>query len=112
MEIMTLEEVTTMLRETAVMHALVYDAVHGTVADEISEHEARKMYGKQWITDRTDRGLIHFNRVGSGAKSKKCYSKFEIESLKQSEKFMMGIVKKQSAKLMGLLPCKPSDYFK
>lgn len=74
------------IREGALLGILADNAVHGYVDDDISEVQAFKKYGKAWIRDRTNRGELHFSRVGAAQKSTKNYSIFEIETLKRAEK--------------------------
>ncbi|MCM1577105.1 MAG: hypothetical protein NC035_09040 [Bacteroides sp.] len=74
------------IMENAMLNALAYAAIIGDLKDEISEGKAWSMYGKAWITDRTERGWIHFIRNGNNTKSTKLYSRFEIESQKRAEK--------------------------
>lgn len=74
------------IREGAMLGAMAQNAMHGYVDDDISEIQAFKRYGKAWIKDRTERGQLHFSRVGGAKKSTKNYSIFEIETLKRAEK--------------------------
>lgn len=74
------------IREGAILGAMANSAIHGYVEDDISELQAFKKYGKAWIKDRTNRGQLHFSRVGTTKKSTKNYSIFEIETLKRAEK--------------------------
>ena len=74
------------IRVAAVCGAQAYAAIHGHRCDDISENEAYKTYGKAWIKSRLAEGSIHFYRIGSGQKSTKYYSVFEIETLKRAEK--------------------------
>lgn len=74
------------IREGAILGAMANNAIHGYVEDDISELQAFKKYGKAWIKDRTNRGQLHFSRIGSAKKSTKNYSIFEIETLKRAEK--------------------------
>lgn len=74
------------IMENALLNAMAFHAMNGNVKDEISEHQAWKIYGKAWIVDRTERGWIHFLRSGANAKCTKIYSRFEIECQKRSEK--------------------------
>jgi hypothetical protein len=74
------------IREGAILGAMAHNAIHGYVEDDISELQAFKKYGKAWIKDRTNRGQLHFSRIGSAKKSTKNYSIFEIETLKRAEK--------------------------
>lgn len=74
------------IREGAMLGAMAQNAMHGYVEDDISEIQAFKKYGKAWIKDRTERGLLHYSRVGGAKKSTKNYSIFEIETLKRAEK--------------------------
>ena len=70
----------------AILNAYAMLAITGHRDDELSEHEAKKLYDAGWIKDRTQRGLLHFSRKGATSKSAKVYSRFEIESLKRAEK--------------------------
>lgn len=70
----------------AILNAYAMLAITGHKDDELSEHEAKKLYDAGWIKDRTQRGLLHFSRKGATSKSAKVYSRFEIESLKRAEK--------------------------
>lgn len=74
------------IREGAILGAMANNAIHGYIEDDISELQAFKRYGKAWIKDRTERGQLHFSRVGGAKKSTKNYSIFEIETLKRAEK--------------------------
>ena len=74
------------IREGAMLGAMAQNAMHGYVEDDISEIQAFKKYGKAWIKDRTERGQLHYSRVGGAKKSTKNYSIFEIETLKRAEK--------------------------
>jgi hypothetical protein len=74
------------IREGAMLGVMAHNAMHGYVEDDISEIKAFKKYGKAWIKDRTESGLLHFSRVGGAKKSTKNYSVFEIETLKRAEK--------------------------
>jgi hypothetical protein len=74
------------IREGAMLGAMAQNAMHGYVEDDISEIQAFKKYGKAWIKDRTERGQLHYSRVGGTKKSTKNYSIFEIETLKRAEK--------------------------
>ena len=74
------------IREGAMLGAMANNAMHGYVEDDISEIQAFKKYGKAWIKDRTNRGQLHFSRIGCAKKSTKNYSIFQIESLKRAEK--------------------------
>lgn len=70
----------------AILVAYAVTAILGRKEDDISEHEARKIYDSGWLKDRTNRGLLHFSRKGNTKCSAKIYSRFEIESLKRAEK--------------------------
>lgn len=72
----------------AILGALALQAMQGSRADEVSENEAYKTYGKAWIKHYVESGMIHFARVGSGKSSTKFYSVFEIETLKRAEKHL------------------------
>ena len=74
------------IMENALLNAIAFNAMNGSVKDEISEHQAWKTYGKAWVVDRTERGWLHFSRSGANAKCTKIYSRFEIECQKRSEK--------------------------
>jgi hypothetical protein len=74
------------IREGAMLGVMAQNAMHGYIEDDISEIQAFKRYGKAWIKDRTERGQLHFSRVGGAKKSTKNYSIFEIETLKRAEK--------------------------
>jgi hypothetical protein len=74
------------IREGAMLGVMAQNAMHGYIEDDISEIQAFKRYGKAWIKDRTERGQLHFSRVGGAKKSTKNYSVFEIETLKRAEK--------------------------
>ena len=74
------------IREGAMLGAMANNAMHGYVEDDISEIQAFKKYGKAWIKDRTNRGQLHYSRIGGAKKSTKNYSIFQIESLKRAEK--------------------------
>lgn len=76
-------------KEDFYLLALAGAAMNGDKSDEISEYQARKKYGKVWLEDRLQRGLIHFSRVGSGIKSTKYYSVYEIEVQKLTEKGLL-----------------------
>lgn len=73
------------IMEQAVLTAYAVIAILGRKEDELSSNEAYKLYGKGWIIDRTERGMLHTSRHGSTSKSAKVYSRFEIESLKRAE---------------------------
>ena len=72
----------------AILGAMAMQAIQGSRADEVSENDAFKTYGKAWIKSRLAEGSIHFSRIGSGKKSTKYYSVFEIETLKRAEKHL------------------------
>lgn len=76
------------IRTGAILGALALQAMQGSRADEVSENDAFKTYGKAWIKSRLAEGSIHFSRIGSGKKSTKYYSVFEIETLKRAEKHL------------------------
>lgn len=63
-------------------------AITGDQRDDISQNEAFKKYGSGWITDRERRGLIHSTRQSSKQNSAIIYSRFEIETLKRTEKLI------------------------
>lgn len=77
------------IMEQAMLNALAFAAMTGSPKDDISEGQAWKQYGKAWITDRTERGWIHFIRNGKCEKSTKVYSRFEIECQKRAEKHIV-----------------------
>lgn len=83
-----------LLMEFAILVALAVVAVQGKKEDDISENEARKMYGRQWIADRTQRGMLKFTRNGATERSAKVYSRLEIEALKLTEKGVFAYVKR------------------
>ena len=70
----------------AVLIAYAVLAVQGRKEDELSAHEAYRLYDRGWINDRTNRGMLHFSRKGATSKSARIYSRFEIEALKRAEK--------------------------
>lgn len=72
--------------EDAIFSAYAIMAMLGMKDDDISEREARETYGRKWLDDRTERGLLHFTRIGPNQRSAKMYSRFEISALKRSEK--------------------------
>lgn len=76
------------IREAAVLAAFALQAIEGRREDEVSENDAYKRYGKAWVKSRLAEGSIHFSRIGSGQKSTKYYSVFEIETLKRVEKHL------------------------
>lgn len=82
-----------LLIEFAMLVACAVVAIQGKKEDDLSEHEARELYGRQWLTDRTQRGMIHFTRNGATEKSAKMYSRLEIEAMKLSEKGITEYVK-------------------
>lgn len=77
------------LVEFAMLVAYAVIAIQGKKEDDISETKARKRYGYQWIEDRTNRGIIHYNRNGADKSSTKMYSVLEIEAAKLAEKGMV-----------------------
>lgn len=83
-----------MLKEAAMLSALAYDAIHGNKSDDVSTNEAYKQYGEGWIKDRLNRGYLHTTRAGAGKTSSVNFSRFEIESLKRSEKLIADAYKK------------------
>lgn len=76
------------IREAAVLAAFALLAIEGRREDDVSENDAYKRYGKAWVKSRLAEGFIHFSRIGSGQKSTKYYSVFEIETLKRAEKHL------------------------
>lgn len=88
-----------LLIEFAMLIAYAVVAIQGKKEDDISEHEARELYGRQWITDRTQRGMIHFTRNGATEKSAKMYSRLEIEAQKLTEKGILEYVKQGEDKV-------------
>ncbi len=74
------------MQENAILNAYAVIAVLGLKEDEISESKAHELYGRSWIKTRTKAGLLHYTRQGDTIRSAKVYSRFEIESLKRSEK--------------------------
>lgn len=82
----TVNKMAESIREGAILGGLANNAIHGYAADDISEAQAYKKYGKSWIQDRVWRGQLHFSRIGKGTTSTKNYSVFEIETLKRAEK--------------------------
>lgn len=88
-----------MVEEAALLGAIAADAIHGTLSDEVSEHKAWKIYGRAWMVDRTNRGLIHYTRNGANEKSTKIYSRFEIEAQKRSEKMIDDMYVAMNSKL-------------
>lgn len=74
------------IKETAILNAYAVVAVLGMKEDDISENEAKRLYGKGWIKSRTEVGLLHYSRNGPSVVSTKIYSRFEIEALKRAEK--------------------------
>lgn len=81
------------------LNALAFAAITGDQKDDISEREARKKYGKAWLTDRTERGEIHFSRNGAHNKSTKVYSRFEIECQRRAEKHITDAYKEAERNL-------------
>lgn len=96
------------VREIALLNALAYDAIHGHKSDDISQNEAYEKYGSAWMKDRIERKLIKSGkRQGSGPTSPIMYSRFEIESLKLSEKMMkeecdraLALIQEESKRLL------------
>ena len=88
-----------LLIEIAMLIAYAVVAIQGKKEDDLSEREARELYGRQWITDRTQRGMIHFTRNGATEKSAKMYSRLEIEALRLSEKGILEHVKNSEDKI-------------
>ena len=74
------------IREASILGALAFPAIHGLKEDDVSENDAYKRYGRAWVMKRVKDNQIHFSRIGSGEKSTKYYSVFEIETLKRAEK--------------------------
>lgn len=84
---LTSEDFKELISLSAALGVRATGALKGYKQDEITERKANEIYGKAWVRDRTKRGLLHFNRVGSKSTSSKMYSVFEIESLKLAEKY-------------------------
>lgn len=80
------------IMEFSILVALATLAVQGKKEDDISENEARKTYGRQWLKDRTNRGMLKYIRTGATERSAKIYSRFEIEALKLAEKGVLSYV--------------------
>ena len=76
------------MRENSILSALALLAITGDQRDDISQNEAFKKYGNGWILDRERRGLIHSTRQSSKPNSAIIYSRFEIETLKRTEKLI------------------------
>lgn len=74
------------MREEAILNAYAVVAMLGLKGDDLSEREVFTLYGRAWVKDRVETGLLHFNRVGSSERSAKMYSRFEIETLRRAEK--------------------------
>lgn len=72
--------------DDAMLVASAVIAALGHSSDDISQVEAYRLYGKKWIDDRTNRGLLTRNREGEKRNSQITYSKFEIQALKRAEK--------------------------
>jgi hypothetical protein len=89
-----LDRTLALLRESSVLSALAYSAIHGEKSDDVSQNEAYKQYGKAWIKDRSNRGYLHSIRVGKGATATILFSRFEIESLKRAEKYVQDVYDK------------------
>ena len=83
-----------LLMEFAILVATAVVAIQGKKEDDLSEHEAQQIYGRQWLKDRTQRGLLKFNRSGATNRSAKVYSRLEIESLKLTEKGLLAYVQR------------------
>lgn len=77
-----------LLRESSMLSALAYGAIHGEKSDDVSQNEAFQTYGKAWIKDRLLHGLLHTTRVGKGDNAAILFSRYEIETLKRSEKYV------------------------
>ena len=82
------------VRESSVLAALAYGAIHGEKSDDVSQNEAYKQYGKAWIKDRLNRGYLHSIRVGKGTTATILFSRFEIEALKRAEKYVKDVYDK------------------
>ena len=81
------------IMDNALITAYAVTSILGRKEDDISENEAFELYGRAWIKDRAERGMLHYNRVGTTKRSAKMYSRFEIEALKLAEKRMTERVK-------------------
>lgn len=90
------------IKETAILNAYAVVAVLGMKEDDISENEAKRIYGRGWIKSRTEVGLLHFSRNGSSIVSTKMYSRFEIEALKRAEKHIAEQYKQAADSLIDL----------
>ena len=86
--ITNLETLRGAMLESSMLTALAMLAITGDQKDDISQNEAFKKYGSGWITDRERRGLIHSTRQSSKQNSAIIYSRFEIETLKRTEKLI------------------------
>ncbi len=74
------------MREEAILNAYAVVAILGLKEDDLAEREVYSRYGRAWVKDRTQSGLLHFSRVGTADRSAKMYSRFEIETLRRAEK--------------------------
>lgn len=77
-----------LLRESSMLSALAYSAAHGEKSDDVSQNEAYSIYGRAWINDRLSRKMLHTTRVGKERNAVIFFSRYEIECLKRSEKFV------------------------
>lgn len=88
-----MSSIDTIARDYEQVSQLIADAIlrrTNPVADEMSEHEARKAYGTRWLNDKLDRGLVEFVRRGN----KKIYSRHRLDCLKAAEKENAGLILK------------------
>lgn len=66
--------------------------------DEINTRQAYAKYGKGWIDEATDKGLLHPRRKGHAKNSPVMYSKHEIMALIESERHVVAELKRYIAK--------------
>ena len=66
--------------------------------DEITTRKAYAQYGKGWIDEATDKGLLHPRRKGHAKNSAVMYSRHEILSLIESERQVVAKLKRYITK--------------
>lgn len=67
-------------------------------SDELTTRKAYAMYGKPWIEEQRQRGLLTTRRKGSAPNSPVLFSKLEIEALLEAERTMVRRAKELIAK--------------
>ena len=67
-------------------------------SDELTARKAYAIYGKPWIEEQRQRGLLTTRRKGKARNSPVLFSKLEIEALLEAERSMVRRAKEHIAK--------------